>query len=317
MSFGRCESYERFIDGFGLKWKYHERASFSELARDWDKNNPCRDGGAISTEWDKYAVLMIDGAIFPPVIVTRVPDGLQVIDGRTRLFAKREADGESDESFFGCYEVLGASKKTIELMQVAANTALNGVRPSVNFSLQQGIEQYSKRNCSMKEAAKIAAVTLEKFKTHLRSNETHDRLVSMGIEPAMKNGSLAAMNPVDDDNVLQALYHAAAKANLTIPLLEELVDSIKRTTGKGGKLEVINKFMCRTDIKRRTQRGAKRVQSPQEKLRMALKTAITALKGYIETATVDPLNADELKEFDKYLHSIDGLGRKAMGRVTV
>lgn len=290
MGFAKSEHVERWLTSVRANWKYRDTIQISKLIPGWADKNPCRVGKAIIDESLNYAERMTGGEQAPPAIVVKDAEGYELLDGRQRVFAAQM----NGESVFAAYELISPTPQLRALIGLGANAALNGVRPTQSWLVDQAIRYKRDFDCTVQEAARIAGISAATMETHLNTIIVRDALLSHGIEPQLSNGTLAALKPfLNQPGVLKQTYQALENTDATVSMAEKLAADMKSNPGEGHRIKVLDGWLNRPEIMDRLSRKRGRRMSDKQALFQSIRGLKTVLKDRFDDI------APEMKPGDK------------------
>jgi len=313
MGFAKSEHVERWLTSVRANWKYRDTIQISKVIPGWESKNPCRAGKAIIDESLSYAERMAGGEQAPPAIVVKDAEGYELLDGRQRVFAAQV----NGESVFAAYELLSPSPQLRDLVGLGANTALNGVRPSQAWLVEQAIKYKRDFDCTIQEAAKIAGVAIATMESHLNTIIVRDALIAHGIEPQLSNGTLAALKSfLDQPNVLKQAYQALENVDATVSMAESLASDMKSNPGEGHRIKVLDGWLNRPEIIDRMSRKRGRRMSDKQALFQSIRALKTILKERFADISPEMKPADK-QELAKLTDYVNGKCRQLCGEFSL
>lgn len=308
MAFAKSDFVERYLSSVGADFKYRDSIGIDKLNPEWDRQNPCRAGRAIIDASMFYAERMANGELAPPAIVKKTGSGYILLDGRQRVFAAHT----NGATVFSAYELMNPTPRLEALIGLGANQALNGVRPSEDFTVSNAMQFMATFGASVKEAAQVAGTTVAKLQTHLDTRTVRDALLAKGIEPTLANGTLAALRPfVEEPDALRHSYAAIERANATVPMATSLASEMLKQPGKG-RIMAVDRWLERPEIAERIHRNKKRKASGKAVIFAQARSLKTVLRDRFDEAVSD-MKDDDRKQLAKLAHSIDGKLRQLCG----
>lgn len=301
MGFAKSEHVERWLTSVRAAFKYRDTIQISKLIPGWADKNPCRAGKAIIDESLSYAERMTGGEQAPPAIVVKDAEGYELLDGRQRVFAAQM----NGESVFAAYELQSPTPQLRALIGLGANAALNGIRPSQAWLIDQAIRYKRDFDCTLQEAARIAGVAQTTMESHLNTIVVRDALLKYGVEPQLSNGTLAALKPfLDQPTVLKQTYQALENTDATVSMAERLVSDMKSNPGEGHRIKVLDGWLNRPEIVDRLSRKRGRRMSDKQALFQSIRALKTVLKERVDNIAPDmkPSDKQELAKLADYVN---------------
>lgn len=233
---------ERWIESFGVSWEYVRALPVEDVDQKASLSNQARRDPLDKETRRVYAEAIKAGAVFPPLVGYRKPNGLVVIlDGNHRFFAGVTIG----VSFVACYIVQTSDQLLLTDMLASANATLNGKEAANDDRLRHAMRLidagYPKAHAA--RLTGVAKTSLSNFADHQRVIRQADKFgasraakeLPYTYAPSLSN-NLDNLEPAE----LKALLAAASNAKNA----QEFRDLVKTVVAaNGASLEAIESFV--------------------------------------------------------------------------
>lgn len=224
---------------------------------------------------ERYALKMIDGEQFPPVILEPVNGGLyRAIDGNHRVAAATEAERSTVDAY------LVADLDALTRLRLVHTWNIgNGRQPSREEIIEHALYLCDNTPYSQREVAKMVGMNERTLGGHVRSRKVKDRLFGLGV-PAEALGPAHAecLYPISDDSVLAEVTRLAIRTALPAEKLRTLVADVERARNEPDRLAVVKGWATRLKD-RAAQSGGGRFTTPQRRAN------VTKMLGALNTVS--------------------------------
>lgn len=261
-TFQPSNEVERWIESFGVTWEYVPDLPVEQIDKKSSLSNQARRDPRDNETVRVYAEAMKAGAVFPPLVGYRKPNGDVVwLDGNHRS----EAAVLRHLPTVACYLVNTSDQMLLTDMLASANATLNGKEAAKQDRLYHAMRLvdagYPKRHAG--RMAGVAEATLHNFVNHQQVIRHADKL---GVGRVAKqlpskyagplSNSIDKLPPTEWKALLSAASHATNAQDF-----RDLVRTVVAANGAG--LDVVEQFVHeRTAINSPKSAGPKRTQSP-------------------------------------------------------
>jgi ParB-like chromosome segregation protein Spo0J len=227
---------ENRLTAQGVEWDYLAAIPLAQINVEAGLRNqarlsePLRKGTVA-----QYARALLDGAVFPAVVLLNGPKGFEPADGNHRIAALIAAGRKETDAY------LVANADTYVRDRLIRTTNLvEGMRPSSEESLAQAIYLVETYKRPIKEVAWDCQLDDSVISRAIRVRETAQRLVAAGGRPeALNKTQLERLAVVHNDMVLKAAADLAIRASLKETEVASLTSSIQAKRTEQDQLESV------------------------------------------------------------------------------
>lgn len=294
--FAKDSRTENLLSHHGLAWKWSNKITFDKLVPTWDSAQHGRSGKA---KWDdivlEYASRGEQGSAAPGPILRKTGRGLDVLDGVQRLAAEKLLGSTQ----FSAYIVETDSDLLSRKVRILANHLLAGHPEKSDWTRMKAIEDLCiEGGMSCAEVAKAGGWPLKLVEEDKEAIIWGFAIRCIGGPQQLNKGLLLTVSKharMDDMNVadkpVAAFFHDLKNCKFTNGEAEPLIsDFFQVKRNNRNKLydqfeDHLETFRASQEVSTRLAGRTRSKRNPDIKLRMSMKTVLTATKDLIDKQT--------------------------------
>lgn len=238
---------EAWLTTEGVRFRYEGGVPLDRFDRRRSRDNQARPTDwKLPEEIERYALGMIDGDLFPCVIVYAGPDGFVLIDGNQRWCAAEVAELASLDAFV----VEETDRLILDRLTMTANGVLNGQGLSAAEVLKQAVTfKLLHPTVPMKDIAKWFRFKVERLELAVRQAQVTARLGQLGVSVVGLSATvLKTLHALESDPVLEEVGRLAQEAGLAPAKVQELVTEVRRQRSERAQLAVVMRWRKDPDV---------------------------------------------------------------------
>lgn len=225
----------------GVEFEYHESVNLTDIDVAGSLRNQARFDPLTKTNVERYALKMIDGEEFPPIIVFSGPKGYTIVDGNHRVAAATEAE----RSTIDAYVLDALDPLTITRLTRTWNIG-NGQGLTQAEVLEQAIYLVKNTPYTQLEVAKMVGMNSRTLGGHIRARDGKEKLYALGVAAeSLSTSHLEALAQLKDDAVLAEAARLAIRANLPIVRVQSMVQDVLKGTSEPERLGIVKGWQVR------------------------------------------------------------------------
>jgi ParB-like chromosome segregation protein Spo0J len=244
---------------------------------------------------ERYALAMIDGAQFPPVLLVAQPSGLYLpVDGNHRLAGASEAELPAVDAY-----VLDVHDKLVITRLIRTWNIGNGRQPSREDIIEQGLYLANNTPYSHKDIARMLGMKEGTFSAYVRARAVKERLFGISIPAdAIPHATLNRLHQLKDDSVLGEVAKLTIRAGLSLDRIDGLLADLAKQRTEADRLAVVKSWWTLTK-ERQANTGGGRFTSVTKrdkvsKLLQAMRTVSELIGRNPVAAQFGLLSSDDL-----------------------
>lgn len=185
---------------------------------------------------ERYALALIDGAKFPPVLLApREGKGFLPVDGNHRIAAANEAELPSVDAY-----VLDVKDQLTLTRLIRTWNIGNGRQPSQADILEHALYLIATTPYTIRDVAKMVGMPENTLQGKAQARKGRDRLFGLGIPAeAFKDAHLQELSRLKDDTVLTEAARLVLRSGMTAERLAELVRTINAQSSEAERLALV------------------------------------------------------------------------------
>lgn len=254
---------EDVLQGLGLAYDYVENIPLDQF----DLAAGLRNQARLTAPLDRdlvmeYALAMLDGDVFPAVIVERLPATglLSAIDANHRLHAATEAKLSNVAAY-----ILRPCDPASRRMALIAFNRRAGKRTSMEEGIQHGIWLVTHCSQTIVSAARVAKVSPDTLGTAIRTAKAKAEFAKAGIPvERITNSKLERVGSIPLRSIREKAAKLVAERQMSTSDVDSMVMAIKRRDGVDEMECVITEWEANPRLARRSVEHAKRGVKPRD-----------------------------------------------------
>lgn len=265
------DAITRWLNAHGVVWTLVDALDLDDVDLAASLANQARREPLHEDVVARYAADMVAGDTFPPVLVTRRPDGrLVLLGGNHRAAAARRAKASLSAL------VVHGDASVLTLLKYEDNRR-HGLPPTTEERLEQGLLLMD-LGYSQREAARAVGVPQAQLSKQQSIAAADLRAVELDISAfcSLARDVRWRLGQITNDVAFGAAAELAAERRLTISRTTQLVDAIAAAPDELAALALVGECQSESVTERFT--GGKPERSPGRRLEIAL-SSIIALRA--------------------------------------
>lgn len=291
----RDHRVEQLLAKRNVRWTFVPQVQIAEIKMAAEnKRNSGREVPIIPWLVDRYAAAMLDGDVFPAIVLLA---DLTLAGGYHRIAA---AMAVGNTVYDGAY-ILDDLNPTERDILVRELNQVEGLSLTREEAMRQGKWLVTHHGVSIEESASRFGLNKATLGAALQADETKARLQTQGVVPDLPPSTLQSLSRIPSDPVLKEAALLVKRARLNVNEAADLARAVVATRSDGDGIAAVQAYGERPDVAERAREravlgasGGARREHTTRRLNMALGSTLKLLQDG-ERAEVPIINAEGLR----------------------